>query len=351
VPSWTECSELVFPHHLSLEQCSSAFTARYKAALAGALPGFPVRSIADLTGGFGVDCWFISQSVAKVDYVERQPGLCCAVRHNFTVLGNTNVSVHQADSVDYVAEMDPVDLIYLDPSRRSVDGGKVVVLSGCEPDITRIKQRLLEKARFVLVKVSPMLDIVQALKQLPETLAVHVVSVDGECKELLFLLGAGGNPSYVEMVCINLKQQGLDEKDTFDAVEAREAQAQFAGTLGTYLYEPNASWLKAGAFAYITTRYPVAKLHPNSHLYTSQERVSGFPGRVFRVLDAVPYQPKTVKQRWPEMIKANITVRNFPDTVASIRRKLKMADGGDDYLFATTLLNGDKVLIRTVKAD
>ncbi len=350
VPSWSAFADnLLFPHLLSLEQCSSETTARYKAALLQTLPFQPIRRMADLTGGLGVDCWFLSREMDQADYVERQAALCAAAQHNFSVLGGSNLRVNEADSLEYLTRMEPVDLLYLDPARRSADGGKVVVLSDCEPDVVRIRDLLLEKARYVLVKASPMLDISLALKQLPESRAVHVVSVDGECKELLFLLAVEPVSPGVEIVCVNLRTQGRDEFDVFEMDAMREARANEADRLGTYLYEPNASLLKAGAFAYLTTRYPVAKLHSNSHLYTADVCVPDFPGRVFRILDTIPYQRKAFSQRWPNVVKANITVRNFPDTVAAIRRTLKVPEGGDDYVFATTLWNGDKVLIRTVK--
>jgi len=359
VPSWMAVAdELLFPHVLSLEQCSSETTAKYKAELVRALPLPPIRHMADLTGGLGVDCWFMSRGMVQADYVERQPLLCAAAHHNFDVLGGTAIRVHEADSLVYLAEMEPVDVLFLDPARRSAHGSKVVLLSDCEPDVVSIRQLLLEKARFVLVKASPMLDISQALSQLPEAHSVHVVSVDGECKELLFLLAREPLSTAVQLVCVNLKPQGRDERDVCERNAISEAKDAIlkstvheAQSLGTYLYEPNASLLKAGAFAYVATRYKVEKLHPNSHLYTSQTCVSDFPGRVFRVLDTIPYHNKVFKQRWPDMVKANITVRNFPDSVAAIRRTLKLPEGGNDYVFATTLWNGDKVLIRTVKVD
>lgn len=352
VPSWSVAGEsLLFPQSLSLEQCSSEITANYKSEWVRALPFPPIRHMADLTGGFGVDSWFLSRGMERADYVERQADLCAAARHNFKVLGGDNLCVHEADSLDYLTQMEPVDLLFLDPARRSAGGGKVVVLSDCEPDIVGIRQLLLEKARFVLVKASPMLDISEALRQLPEIGSVQVVSVDGECKELLFLLGKEIPSSGVNVCCVNLKTKGPDERSVFKMNEMRDAKAREADSLGLYLYEPNASLLKAGAFAYLTAHYPVAKLHPNSHLYTSQECVTDFPGRVFRILDAIPYQRKVFRQRWPDVVKANITVRNFPDTVAAIRRTLKIADGGSDFVFATTLWNGDKVLIRTSKCE
>lgn len=354
VPSWSPVSgELLFPHLLSLEQCSSETTARYKADLISSL-SFLVSHVADLTGGLGVDSWFFSRAVLRADYVEQQPALCEAARHNFSVLGGTNLGVHEADSVDYLSGMSPVDLLYLDPARRTAGGGKVVGFSDCAPDVTVLREKLLEKARFVLIKASPMLDISMALKQLPETRSVHVVSVDNECKELLFLLSSFDTAD-VELVCINLKTNGSPERDAvlFKGIPSFQKGCHSFikdGIPLAFLYEPNASLMKAGAFDYVSSRYHVAKLHPNSHLFTSSERVPDFPGRTFQVIDTIPYQRKHLKKRWPDLTKANITARNFPDTVATIRKNLTISEGGDDYVFATTLINEANVLIRTKKA-
>lgn len=360
VPSWALfADDLLFPHLLSLEQCSSEITARYKAGLVQALPFQPIRCMADLTGGLGVDSWFFSRGLERADYVERQPALCAAAYHNFNAMGGGNVCVHEADSLDYLATMEPVDLLYLDPARRSSVGSKVVMLSDCEPDVVAIRSLLLEKARYVLIKASPMLDITQALKQLPEARSVHVVSSDNECKELLFLLSSEQPTSDIELVCVNLKPSHPYERDSISIKRIPSPLKGchpfngdgilFADRVGAYLYEPNASLMKAGVFDYVSNRYRVAKLHPNSHLFTSDDCVANFPGRIFRVLDTLPYQRKVFRKRCPDVEKANITVRNFPDTVDAIRRTLKLSDGGDAYLFATTLWNGDKVLIRTEK--
>jgi hypothetical protein len=364
----------VFPQLLSLEQCSSETTAMYKAEILQTLPNQsfhpnlpnkpilpiqPLRRMADLTGGLGVDCWFLSRGMEQADYVERQPALCAAAVHNFNVLGGENVCIHEADSLDYLSSMEPVDLLYVDPARRSAYGGKVVVLSDCEPDVVSLRRAMLEKARYVLIKASPMLDITQALKQLPETLAVHVVSVDNECKELLFLLSPEPPTAEVELICTNLKTHGSYERDSISLKRMpsllkgchpfEKDGILLAEELGRYIYEPNASLMKAGVFAYVSDRYGVAKLHPNSHLFTSNEVVPHFPGRTFRVLDILPFQRKQFNKRFPAIKKANISVRNFPETVAAIRQTLKLAEGGVDYIFATTLRNEEKVLIVTEK--
>jgi len=353
IPSWYQCPDLLFPLSLSLEQCSSQATASYKHRLVSKLPD--IHSMADLTGGFGVDCSFLAPGMEKVLYVERQAELCEVARNNFQVLSLPQIEIQPGDGVEALQsfQLKSFDLIFLDPARRDNKGGKVVALSDCEPDLTEIKSLLLEKARYVLVKLSPMLDIAMALKFLPETVEVHVVSVDGECKELLFLMKADEatvSDLDPEIHCVNLRTSGTDQIFIFRKSEEQNASCLYAESPDLYLYEPNASLLKAGSFSILTQAFPVRKLHPNSHLYTSEQLISDFPGRIFSVESFFPFHSKELKQQLGGVMKANITVRNFPNTVAEIRKKTKIREGGDVYLFATTLLDERKVLIRCKKA-
>ena len=363
IPSWYNHPDLLFPKSLSLEQCSSQVTADYKHQLISKYSD--IHTMADLTGGFGVDCSFLSKNMDRVLYVERQEELCVVARNNFEVLGLSQIRVVQGDGVEIISNNKsdlsdgennvgfacptiPFDLIFLDPARRDGQGGKVVALSDCEPDLTRIKPVLLDHARYVLVKLSPMLDVALALKFLPETIEVHVVSVDGECKELLFLLRSGKSPDEVlipepEIHCVNLRTTGLNQIFSFKRSEEQRAACRFAEIPGNYLYEPNASLLKAGAFSLLTQSYNVLKLHPNSHLYTSDGYISDFPGRIFSIETFFSF--KELKKYFGKNRKANITVRNFPNTVAEIRKKTGLREGGEAYLFATTLLDEKKVLI------
>jgi hypothetical protein len=359
IPSWYGHSGLLFPRSISLEQCSSEATAKYKHQLVLALPD--IRNMADLTGGFGVDCSFLAQGMERVLYVERHSELCELAENNFKVLHLPQIQVSQGNGVEVVkgcfligkdiAGAKPFDLIFIDPARRDSKGGKVVALSDCEPDLTLIKSLLLENAKYILVKLSPMLDISLALTFLPETIAVHVVSVDGECKELLFLLKSdkstvsADNDFEPEIRCVNLRTSGQDQVFIFKKSEEQSVECLFAETPGKYLYEPNASLLKAGAFSILTKVFNLNKLHPNSHLYTSTQNITGFPGRSFLVESFFPFHSKDLKEQMNGILKANITVRNFPNTVAEIRKKTKLHEGGDVYLFATTLLNEQKVLI------
>lgn len=343
VPSWASNPDLIFSDSLPLEQCSSEATAKYKASI---LPE-GVHSTADLTGGLGVDFAFLAAGRSKALYVERREDLAQIALENFKALGLTQAQVLQGDGPTSIIEH--FDLLYLDPARRDAKGGKVVALSDCEPDIASIKADLFTKAPLLLVKLSPMLDIALALKQLPETTEVHVVSVDGECKELLFLLTSETTVQEPRIVCVNLRSNGPMQTFSFTKSEEQSATCRLASAPLNYLYEPNASLLKAGAFSILTQAFDLYKLHPNSHLYTSETLVDNFPGRVFIIDSFFSVHPKDLKINLGSLTKANISTRNFPESVAQLRQKTKLKEGGDAYLFATTLKDGKKVLIKCRK--
>ena len=344
IPSWKEIDDIWYPKHLSLEQCSSEITARYKASL---LQG---ESLADLTGGFGIDCSFLATGFRSATYVERQAELCAIAAHNFPALDLNHISVRNDDGVAYLEAMSPVDCIFLDPARRNEHGGKTVAISDCEPNVAKLEGLLLSKANRIMIKLSPMLDLSQALKELPHTQEVHIISVNNECKELLLLLGQTA-PEEIPVHCVNLSTKGEQEKQLFVFTREQEqhSECSYTDTLGNYLYEPNASLLKAGAFRSIAAAYSVKKLHPNSHLYTSETQIEGFPGRTFRIINRCSLNKKEIKENLSDLKKANITVRNFPATVAELRKRIKLAEGGDTYLFASTLNDGQKILIRCGK--
>ena len=344
IPSWKEINDIWYPKHLSLEQCSSEVTAHYKATL---LKG---DSLTDLTGGFGIDCSFLAAKFQCVTYVERQKDLCEIAIHNFPILNLKHIDVRNEDGVDYLNAMSPVDCIFLDPARRNEHGGKTVAISDCEPNVTELEGLLLSKANRIMIKLSPMLDLSQALKELPHTQEVHIISVNNECKELLLLLGQTA-PEEIPVHCVNLSTKGEQEKQLFVFTREQEqhSECSYTDTLGNYLYEPNASLLKAGAFRSIAAAYSVKKLHPNSHLYTSDTQIEGFPGRTFRIINRCSLNKKEIKENLSDLKKANITVRNFPATVAELRKRIKLAEGGDTYLFASTLNDGQKILIRCGK--
>lgn len=351
IPSWKEIEDIWYPKHLSLEQCSSEITARYKARLLARLP--KSESFTDLTGGFGIDCSFLAAGFRSATYVERQEDLCQIAAHNFPILGLNHLNVRNEDGVSYLEAMSPVDCIFLDPARRNEHGGKTVAISDCEPNVAELEELLLSKADSVMVKLSPMLDLSLALKELQHTREVHIISVNNECKELLLLLGQSLSENTVEtpIHCVNLftKSEPGEQLFSFSREQEQRSECTYTNILGTYLYEPNASLLKAGAFRSISAAYSLKKLHPNSHLYTSETLIDDFPGRTFRIVNHHSFNKKEIKEGLSDLKKANITVRNFPATVAELRKRTKLTEGGDTYLFASTMNDGQKVLIRCEK--
>jgi hypothetical protein len=355
LPAWYATDGLLYPPHLSMEQCSSQDTAAYKASVVAG------ETFADLTGGFGVDFSFIARSFREAHYVERQEVLCQIARHNFPLLGLTQAQVHHADGVDYLRAMHPVDVLFLDPARRDGQGGKTVQIADCEPDVAALEPLLLAKARRVMVKLSPMLDLSLALRTLHSVGEVHVVAAGSECKELLLVLeGKAGaacaeaslpaaerpEATQVPITCVHFPAVGPSTSFRFTQGQEHEAQCQYADEVGEWLYEPNPAILKAGAFKSVAAHYGVQKLHPHSHLYTSHQEVADFPGRRFRVEAVSGFGKKELKPFAEGIQKANLTVRNFPLTVPELRKRLKWREGGEDYVFATTLTDERRVLIR-----
>lgn len=334
VPSWSDNDELLFPARLSIEQCSSEATARYKASLMHGV------SFADLTGGLGVDCYFISQNFQHSDYVEMNSELCELAEHNLKAL-----IIHNESAESFLTHCSPIDCIFIDPARRDVHGRKMVCVADCTPNVVELQDLMLQKAKRVMVKLSPMLDISQALKELQHVKEIHVVAVENECKELLFILEPEfeGEPI---LTCVNLETR--QPSVSFQLEEERMASLQLAKEVGRYLYEPNAALMKGGCFRLLTQRFGVQKLHRNSHLYTSNQLVPDFPGRIFEVNDWAVYGKKS-NALLEGIDKASIAVRNFPMTVAEIRKKLKIADGDQVYLFATTLSDERKILIKSMR--
>ena len=339
VPSWSENEDLLFPVHLSIEQCSSEASAKYKATL---LHG---QSLADLTGGLGIDTYFISQHFVQTDYVERQVELCDLARHNFEVL-KAKVDVRNETAEEYLNHCEPKDCIFIDPARRDEHGRKTVSISDCTPDVAALQDLLLEKAEIVMVKLSPMLDISKALEEMRHVKEVHVVAVANECKELDLVVQRGfqGEPQFV---CVNLLTAQPELR--FMQEEERHCTSRIADGVSHYLYEPNPAVMKAGCFKLLTQRFDVLKLHKNSNLYTSERLFPDFPGRVFEVEGWAPYNKKVKQALLHDVGQASIAVRNFPLSVAELRKTLKISDGDEIYLFATTLKGERKVIIRTKK--
>ena len=341
-PSWYRTEGLLYPKHLSMEQCSSEATAIYKAGLVEG------DTFADLTGGFGIDCSFLSRKFKQADYVERQSELCELAEHNFPLLG-LKIGVHNEDGVEYLKQMYPVDVLFLDPARRDGHGEKTVAISDCEPDVSALEDLLVEKAKKVMVKLSPMLDLSLALKALKYVREVHIVSVNNECKELLLILEKSTDSLEIVIHCEQITSTGEHQRYAFTQEQERTSDCPLAAEVGAYLYEPNASILKAGAYRSLTQAYPVKKLHASSHLYTSPYYIEDFPGRRFQVEAVSGFGKKELKTLLQGLEKANLTIRNFPSSVAELRKRLKLKEGGECYLFATTLSDESKVLIKCRK--
>ena len=338
LPSWAKTEGITYPVKLSLEQCSSEQTALYKQQLVKRLLPEGRQNMADLTGGFGIDFSFLAQVFDKADYVERNEQLCEIARHNFPLLGLKDAHVHSMTSEKFTDEMGNFSLIYLDPSRRDANGRKMVALSDCSPDIEALQDTLLSHAPLVVVKLSPMLDIQDSLRRLPSVSEVHVVSVDGECKEVLLVLcREKGSVTYH---CTNISAK----TQTF-STDTQNVEPIIAPCPERYLYEPNASIMKAGCFNEVANTFGVSALAPNSHLFVSDSLVVDFPGRAFHIDAITTLNKRELRTALAGITQANITVRNFPLTVAQLRSRLKLSEGGSTYIFATTLADKSHVLL------
>ena len=341
LPAWATTDGIIYPPRISMEQCSSEATALYKAAIANG------DSLADLTGGFGIDCSYMARGFKRATYIERNALLCSIAKENFTLLGLHHIDIMNGNSEDILPGLPALDWIFIDPARRDGDGRKVVALSDCEPDVTALEGTLLDRAQRVMVKCSPMLDITAATRQLRHIQEIHIVAVNNECKELLFILGKS-NGDETPIICTNIRKEGV-QSFSFTAHEEAEAPITYSDTVGRYLYEPNVAIQKSGCARTLSQRMHASKLHPNSQLYTSDSLIEDFPGRIFIVEKVCGFSKSEIKEI-QSLGKANITVRNFPESVQLLRKKLKLAEGGDSYIFATTLANGSKALIVCRKA-
>lgn len=346
LPAWHANLDIIYPSRLAAEQCSSETTARYKQHL---LRG---TSCCDLTGGLGADAFYFAAAIPEVTYIERNPEYCEAARHNFAVLHADNIRVRQADVRDIAAQLH-AGTCYIDPARRSEGNKRLFALEDCEPDILQLKTTLLQRCERLIVKISPMADIAETLRLLPETREIHIVETRNECKELLFVLEqhpAPLPPGEVPLHAATLSPGTPPETFTFTLQEEREAPLETAERVGSYLYEPHAALLKSGAFKTLALRYGLRKLHRHSHLYTSDALRADFPGRKFRTEACLEFSGKLLKHISRDIPQANLTTRNFPLSVAELRRRSRIREGGDTYLFATTLANGQKAIILCHKA-
>ena len=392
LPTWAACDGIVYPPHLSMEQCSSEPTAQYKLNLAMEWScriessEFRVESssrMTDLTGGFGVDFSFTSCAFASATYVERNAQLCHMVEHNLPLLGIDNAKVVCADAVDYLSTLDMQTMIFLDPARRDQHGAKTVMLADCTPDVVQLLPQLLKKSRFTMLKLSPMLDWHKAVEDLQGTVReVHIVSVGGECKELLLVLSeeieselkvfcadleagggsgeaglSGGSSGSSSSSCSSFSSEPSSPNHpsthslsaslfVYTPSASRPAPNSKLKTQNSkFLHEPNASIMKAGCFDELAAAYGVSPVSRNSHLFLSAEPVDGFPGRSFSIERVTTLNKRELRQALAGIEKANIATRNFPLSVAELRKRLKLKDGGDVYIFATTTAEDEHLLL------
>ena len=398
LPRWASLEGIIYPPHISMEQCSSESTALYKAELAARLLALPVSSsfseeigFVDLTGGFGVDFSYIAARLGvKSMYVERQAHLCEAAKENFGRLGLKNAIVKNGDGIEVLHSFHPkkkdaasdddslgiiydqplsllktklgLKLIFIDPARRDDAGNKVVSLKDCTPDVTVLQEEMLSKADYVIIKLSPMLDWHRAISELSHVREVHIISVNNECKELLLVLSARNlgemeassadgevkHAGNLRIYCVNDAQSFVCDELDMESSPVKIAPSTLEEM--QYLYEPNASLMKAGCFGVLSRRYDARMLSKNSHLFVSQAPIEAFPGRSFRIIAVSSFNKKELKRHLSGITKANIATRNFPLSVAELRKRLKLKDGGETYIFATTLSDESHVLVITEKA-
>ena len=355
LPRWANIDGIIYPPHISMEQCSSESTALYKAELAARLLGLPASSsseeigFVDLTGGFGVDFSYIASRLGLSSmYVERQAHLCDAAKENFERLGLKNAIVKNGDGIEVLHSLKELKLIFIDPARRDDAGNKVVSLKDCTPDVTVLQEEMLLKADYVIIKLSPMLDWHRAISELSHVREVHIISVNNECKELLLVLSARNMGENLRIYCINDAQSFVCDELDMESSSVKIAPSTLEEM--QYLYEPNASLMKAGCFGVLSERYDARMLSKNSHLFVSREPIAVFPGRSFRIIAVSSFNKKELKRHLSGITKANIATRNFPLSVAELRKRLKLKDGGETYIFATTLSDESHVLVITEKA-
>lgn len=385
LPQWASYEGIIYPPHISMEQCSSQFTAQYKSEIAQTLLASAAtvrarvsdsaesdmqtaknvfqlsdspesdtlvakRAMVDLTGGFGVDFSYLARGFSQATYVERQRHLCDLAEHNMAALGLDQARIVCDDGVEYLRQMGPVDFIYLDPARRDEHGSRTYAIEDCTPNVLELRDLLLAKSQYTLVKLSPMLDWRKAVADFDGAVReVHIVATGNECKELLLVLGqqVHEEPSAPRVFCVNDNQR--IDYDSAAYTQGLRIGGKPLPEAKNYLYEPNASIMKAGCFDLVEERFGVTQVGPSSHLFVSATPVADFPGREFAIEAIGGMNKKDIKRLLNGTKQANIAVRNFPLTAPQLRKKLKLADGGPVYLFGTTMQGCDHVLLRTSK--
>ncbi len=339
LPLWHSTPGIVYPPHISMEQCSSQFTAAYKAGLVVG------DSFTDLTGGFGVDFSFMARNAKRATYVERNPELCRIAGHNLPLLGLQHASVHCCDATEFAGDMTFSDTVFIDPARRDKNGSRVFALGDCEPNLTALIPILLSKSRRIIAKLSPMLDLTAIAVTLPQLTQLHIVSTGNECKEILAVIEPG-EVSPLLTVCVN-----DTERFAFSSQDKPQPAAVWNEdpTSAIYLYEPNSALMKAGCFDHIAHRFAAIPISRQSHFFVADRIISDFPGRKFRITGITSMNKKELRKALGGITCANITCRNFPLKANELAKRLKLRDGGGTYLFATALAQGKLTIFITKK--
>ena len=338
LPTWYCHSNIIYPSKISVEQTSSEKTALYKSNLVSG------ENLIDLTGGFGVDDYYFSKKMGQVFHCELNRELSEIVTHNFEILKQKNITCHYGDSFETLTKLNlHFDWIYIDPSRRSDTKGKVFMLKDCLPNVPELLEAYFQFSNQILIKSAPILDITAGLNELKNVKTIHIIAVNNEVKELLWEI----EKNYEDTITIKTININKEKEEKFDFILNQEIEIKRYSLLKKYIYEPNAAILKSGAFEWVTNYFKIEKLHQHSHLYTADE-VIDFPGRAFKIENSFEYNKNGMKE-FLQNTKANITTRNFPETVENIRKKWKISDGGNSYVFFTTDANNHKIVLICTK--
>jgi 16S rRNA G966 N2-methylase RsmD len=335
LPTWFKHDEILWPLKLNIEQTSSETTAQYKAQL------LKCSELLDGTGGFGVDVYYFSKTCTKTIHVEKNSELSDIAEYNFKILNKTNTTFINDTFENVLQTIHTVDIIYLDPARR-IENEKVFMFKDCIPNVIELKEQLLKKANLICIKASPMIDLQKGIEELIGVKEIHVISVNNECKEVLFFIENKKNANEIPIHCINFQNY---VQQSFEGSIENEKSIElnyYPESVKKYLYEPNASIMKAGFFKLITTTYNLEKLNNNTHLYTSNELISNFPGKVYEIEQCIP--PKELKKYIPDL-KMNFHLRNFPTKIDVLKKELKIKEGGIHDVFATSLYPNEKRLL------
>lgn len=357
LPAWYDNPDLVMGGRVPAEQCSSEQTARYKREI---IQG---ESLCDLTGGMGVDFWYLSEGMQKAIYTERNAQLCEVAQYNFQVLQDDAHPVPEVRCGDGLTlPLPQVDVIYIDPARRATDGSRVYSVEDCEPNVVEWQDELLSHAQTVLVKLSPMVDITDVARRLKGVQEIHVVGVKNECKEILVKMSAGGTagssceedpvrntPMPIMVRCVDFLSSGKITHAFPLAEVSKPAPSIAGGQVGLYLYEPDVTLMKARGFASLCDSFGVRQLASSTHLMTSNKAAADFPGRIFEIEEVLPFSSKQIKRLKTQIPQANIAVRNFVMTADTLRKRLGVKDGGEVYLFGANVSGAGDMLLKCRK--